>query len=68
MDGIRSSFRRRGLVRRRRGRVIAGVCAALARSWGVSPWVVRLAAVLSVVLPGPQVLLYILLWILIPEE
>jgi phage shock protein PspC (stress-responsive transcriptional regulator) len=68
VEGIRSSFRRRGLVRSRRGRVIAGVCAGLARSWGVSPWVVRLAAVLSIVLPGPQVLLYIVLWILVPEE
>jgi len=29
---------------------------------------VRLLFVLSVVLPGPQLLIYILLWILIPSE
>ncbi len=57
-----------GLVRPRKGRWIAGVCLALARRFGFSPGRVRLVFVVSVVLPGPQVLLYILLWILIPSE
>ncbi len=48
--------------------MLAGVCAGLAQAWGVSRWVVRLGAVLSIVLPGPQILLYIVLWILMPEE
>lgn len=65
---MRDWFRRRGLVRPRRGRVIAGVCAGLAPAAGVSPWLVRLAAVLSIVLPGPQVLAYVILWIVLPEE
>ena len=56
------------LVRPRRGRWIAGVCLALARRFDVSPTVVRLAFVVSLLLPGPQVLLYVLLWIVIPEE
>jgi phage shock protein PspC (stress-responsive transcriptional regulator) len=54
------------LVRPRNGRVIAGVCAALARRFGMKPWQVRLIFVLSCLLPGPQVLVYIALWIFLP--
>ena len=65
---MRDWFRRQGLVRPRSGRVVAGVCAGLARRLDVSPWLVRLAFVLSVFLPGTQVLAYVLLWILMPTE
>jgi phage shock protein PspC (stress-responsive transcriptional regulator) len=60
--------RARTLARPRRGRWIAGVCAAIARRFDVSPTLVRVLFVLSCVLPGPQVIAYVLLWILIPEE
>jgi phage shock protein PspC (stress-responsive transcriptional regulator) len=56
------------LVRPRNGAVIAGVCAALGNRFGLSANIVRLIAVLSVFLPGPQVIAYIILWILIPKE
>ena len=56
------------LVRPRRGRMIGGVCAALARRLDVSPTLVRALFVISVVLPGPQFLLYVALWIFIPSE
>jgi phage shock protein PspC (stress-responsive transcriptional regulator) len=56
------------LARPRRGRVIAGVCAGLARRFGVSPWLVRLLFVISCLLPGPQILLYLVLWIIFPSE
>jgi phage shock protein PspC (stress-responsive transcriptional regulator) len=56
------------LVRPRNGRWIAGVCAGLARRFGMSPGVVRLLFVLSCLLPGPQFIAYIVLWILMPEE
>jgi phage shock protein PspC (stress-responsive transcriptional regulator) len=59
---------RGGLARPKQGRWIAGVCAGLADRFGVSRGLVRLLFVLSVVLPGPQVLVYVLLWILIPSE
>jgi phage shock protein PspC (stress-responsive transcriptional regulator) len=58
----------RALVRPRRGRIIAGVCAALAQRFGVPPSRVRLLFVLSCLLPGPQVLLYLALWIILPAE
>jgi phage shock protein PspC (stress-responsive transcriptional regulator) len=56
------------LVRPRRDRMIAGVCAALARRFDMKPWQVRLLFVLSCLLPGPQFLLYIALWIILPSE
>jgi phage shock protein PspC (stress-responsive transcriptional regulator) len=56
------------LVRPRRGRVLAGVCAGVARRYGWSPWLVRLAFLVSCLLPGPQVVVYIALWILMPKE
>jgi phage shock protein PspC (stress-responsive transcriptional regulator) len=56
------------LVRPRNGKLIGGVCAALARRFGVSTTLVRALFVISIVLPGPQVLLYLGLWIFIPEE
>jgi phage shock protein PspC (stress-responsive transcriptional regulator) len=57
-----------GLVRPRRGRWIAGVCAALAKRFDTSPLLVRAIFVVSTIIPGPQFLIYILLWILIPNE
>jgi phage shock protein PspC (stress-responsive transcriptional regulator) len=40
----------------------------LARRFGVSPAVMRTLFVVSCLLPGPQVVLYIALWILMPNE
>ncbi len=56
-----------GLVRPRRGRVIAGVCAAVADRFGLSRTAVRAAAVVSCVLPGPQVVFYLAGWVFIPK-
>lgn len=58
----------RGLVRARRGRMLAGVAAGLARRFGMSVTVVRLLFVASLFLPGPQVIAYIVLWVLMPKE
>ena len=56
------------LVRPRDDRWIAGVCSGLGRRFGLSSNTVRLLFVLSCLLPGPQVLLYIVLWVLMPDE
>lgn len=57
------------LVRTNRtNRVIGGVCGGLARRYGWNANVVRLAFVASCLLPGPQLLIYILLWIVMPSE
>ncbi|MEH3076906.1 MAG: PspC domain-containing protein [Quadrisphaera sp.] len=57
-----------GLVRPRHGKIIAGVCAGLARRWGMSPTLLRLLAVLSCLLPGPQFIAYVVMWVVIPKE
>jgi phage shock protein PspC (stress-responsive transcriptional regulator) len=56
------------LVRPAHDRVIAGVCSGLGRRFGISANIVRLIFVLSLLLPGPQILIYIGGWILIPDE
>jgi phage shock protein PspC (stress-responsive transcriptional regulator) len=68
MNTVHHSMARQGLVRPRDGRLLAGVCAGLARRFGMKPGVVRLLFVVSIVLPGPQFLVYIALWILMPSE
>ncbi|MBC3192041.1 PspC domain-containing protein [Pseudonocardia sp. C8] len=57
----------RSLVRPRNGTVIAGVCAGLADRTGMSRTTVRLLFLLSCLLPGPQFVLYIVLWIIMPK-
>ncbi|MFB0616740.1 PspC domain-containing protein [Streptomyces sp. AGS-58] len=56
------------LARPTHGRVIGGVCAALARRFGTSATTMRVIFLLSCLLPGPQFVLYIALWILLPAE
>ena len=53
------------LVRPSSGRLLAGVCAALAPRFGTRPRVVRLLFLLSCRLPGPQVVAYVVLWALV---
>jgi phage shock protein PspC (stress-responsive transcriptional regulator) len=66
---IPAGFRRQGLVRPREGRVVAGVCAGLGRRFGLGPWAARILFVLLLmVIPGSQILVYPILWILMPNE
>lgn len=56
------------LTRPRRGKMIAGVCSGIAKRFGWSRTLVRAAFVISCVLPGPQVLIYLLLWVVMPKD
>lgn len=58
----------RKLVRPRQGRMLAGVCAGLAQRFGTSANFVRLLFLLSLLLPGTQVIVYLVLWLLMPNE
>lgn len=49
-------------------KVIGGVCGGLARRFGLDATLVRLLFVASCLLPGPQVLLYLILWVVFPRE
>jgi phage shock protein PspC (stress-responsive transcriptional regulator) len=53
---------------RPQNRVIAGVCAGLARRFGVSTTLMRVLFVVSCILPGPQILLYVALLIIMPSD
>jgi phage shock protein PspC (stress-responsive transcriptional regulator) len=65
-EGVNDVNRR--LVRPRDDRWIAGVCSGLARRFGLSSGMVRLIFVVSCILPGPQFLIYLVLWVLVPSE
>ncbi len=56
------------LVRSRDDKLIAGVCGGLARALGVDSTIVRLVFVLSVFAAGVSPLIYVILWIVMPEE
>jgi len=68
MNDIRQSFARYGLSRPREGRVLGGVCAGLGQRFGLAPWTARLLFVLLLmVVPGSQILVYPILWLLMPS-
>ncbi|GEL96454.1 PspC domain-containing protein [Cellulomonas terrae] len=69
MGSIHDGMARQGLVRPVDGRVLGGVCAGLGQRFGIAPFHARLLFVLILfVLPGSQLLVYPLLWILMPTE
>jgi phage shock protein C len=69
MEKIHQTFHNQGLVRPREGRVLGGVVAGLGRRFGIDPWPARLLFVLLLmVIPGSQILIYPILWILMPTE
>ena len=57
----------RRLTRDTRHKVVAGVCSGLARRFGLSRGGLRAAFVVSCVLPGPQFIAYVVLWVFIPK-
>jgi phage shock protein C len=56
------------LYRPRDDRMIAGVCSGIARRFGLEPTLVRILFVASLLLPGPQILIYLAAWLLMPNE
>lgn len=69
MDDLRASFARQGLVRTTDDRLLGGVCSGLGRRYGRTPWTARLLFVLLLlVVPGSQLLVYPVLWVLMPLE
>jgi phage shock protein C len=53
---------------RSRDRIIGGVCGGIAAYLGVDASLVRVLTVLSLLLPGPQILAYLVAWVIVPEE
>jgi phage shock protein C len=60
---------KRALRRSRSNRIVAGVCGGLAEFFGISSFWFRLGMLIAFIPGGvPGLLLYILLWIIIPSE
>jgi phage shock protein PspC (stress-responsive transcriptional regulator) len=55
-------------ARSRRGKMIAGVCAGLAEQFGVSVTALRLALVLFTLFGGWGVIVYLILWVIMPYK
>lgn len=69
MESVHAAFARHGLYRSRDQRVLGGVIAGLGRRLGLDPWPARLLFVLALMLlPGSQLLVYPVLWVLMPLE
>jgi phage shock protein C len=56
------------LVRRREGRMVAGVCTGLAAYFGVDVNLVRLLFGIFSIFYGLGVLVYVIAWAILPEE
>ena len=56
------------LVRSRKGRMVAGICAGIADYYGLDVTLIRvLVAVVSVITGGAGVLAYLAAWMIIPD-
>jgi phage shock protein C len=58
----------RRLRRSRTDRFVAGVCGGIAEHFGWDPTIVRLVVAVSVLLPGPTVIAYLVAWVVMPED
>ncbi|WP_227984244.1 PspC domain-containing protein [Nocardia spumae] len=58
----------RRLTRSTSDKWIGGVCGGLADYFGWNANIIRLLFVLSCLLPGPQFIIYLVLWLIIPKQ
>jgi len=64
-----STNQKPALRRSRTNRIVAGVCGGLGQFFGISPWWFRIAILLATAPGGvPGLLIYLLLWLMIPKE
>ena len=67
MNGNHSGESKR-LLRAKQSRMVAGVCTGLARYFGVDVNLVRLAFGVFTIFYGLGILLYLVAWVILPEE
>ena len=57
----------RQLTRSQTNRRIAGVCGGIAEYFDIDPTLVRVAFVVAALVGGPGLLLYLVLWVVLPK-
>ena len=55
------------LCRSRSNRTLAGVCAGIAEYYGWDPTLMRVAWIVLTLLGGSGILLYLIMWLVMPE-
>jgi phage shock protein C len=58
----------RRLYRSRTNRKLAGVCGGLAQYFNTDATLIRVLTVVLALLGGPGLVIYLVLWIVVPEE
>ena len=61
-------YKTKKLYRSTKNRVLGGVCGGLGEYFDIDPSLVRLLWLVIVFMGGGGVLIYIILWIILPEE
>ena len=56
------------LHRSLRDKIVGGVCGGLAETWGADPTLIRLLFFIFILLAGSGLIVYIVLWIIMPLE
>ena len=56
------------LYRSRQNRTLAGVCGGIAEYLGWDPTLVRVAWIILTLLGGSGILIYLILWLVMPES
>lgn len=64
---LKAMEEKKRLMRSNHG-MIAGVCAGIANYFGVDPTIVRVLYVLMVLCAGFGIILYLILWIVMPKQ
>ncbi len=63
-----NEYKGKQLRRSHKDRVLAGVCAGLADYFGIDVYIVRLVFAGLAILGGTGILLYLVAWLILPEE
>ena len=58
----------RKLYRSRANRMIGGVCGGVGQYFNIDPTLIRILFIILVFLWGGGLILYLIMWILVPEE
>lgn len=66
--GVMNDSGSKRLTRSKSDRMLAGVASGLANYLGVDPTILRIAFVVLTVFGGSGILLYLIFWIIMPEE